>query len=104
MEIESERSEDLKATFAKKKSWFFRIALIALAVYIVVSLIQLNLQLNEKQQLLNDWIQKTEQQNLLNADLQDQGENYESYLEQQAREEQGMAKPCETVLYEVPKE
>ncbi|MBQ6830425.1 MAG: septum formation initiator family protein [Clostridia bacterium] len=94
----------MKATFAKKKSWFFRIALIALAVYIVVSLIQLNLQLNEKQQLLNDWIQKTEQQNLLNADLQDQGENYESYLEQQAREEQGMAKPGETVLYEVPKE
>ncbi len=94
----------MKMASAKKKSLFFRIALIALAVYIVVSLIQLNLQLSEKQQLLNDWIQKTEQQNLLNADLQSQGENYESYLEQQAREEQGMAKPGETVLYEIPED
>ncbi len=94
----------MKMASVKKKSLFFRIALLALAVYIVVSLIQLNLQLNEKQQLLNDWIQKTEQQNLLNADLQNQGENYESYLEQQAREEQGMAKPGETILYEIPED
>lgn len=94
----------MKVAFVKKKSLFFRIALVALAVYIVVSLIQLNLQLNEKQQLLNDWIRKTEQQNLLNTDLQSQGENYEDYLEQQAREEQGMAKPGETVLYEVPED
>ena len=92
----------MKAAFTKKKSLFFRIALIALAVYIVVSLIQLNLQLNEKQQVLDDWIHRTEQQQTLNADLQNQGKNYEAYLEQQAREEHKMSKPGETILYETP--
>lgn len=92
----------MKLAFGKKKSLFFRVALLALAIYVVVSLIQLNLQFDEKMQELGELIRKTEYQQTLNAELQDQGKNYEAYLEQQAREQQGMAKPGETILYETP--
>lgn len=94
----------MKMAPAKKKNLFFRLALVALAVFVVVSFVQINLQLNDRQQSLDELQNKTEQQNLLNADLQKQVENSDSYLEQQAREEQGMAKPGETVLYEVPED
>ena len=89
--------------FAARKSITARIALLALIVYAVVSLIQLQLQLDEGQRLLDSVNNRVTDQLTLNADLQDQIDNYETYLEQQARK-QGMAKPGETVLIEIPKD
>ncbi len=89
--------------FAKRKNLAVRIALLALIVYAVVSLIQLQLQLDEGQRLLDSVNNRVTDQLTLNADLQDQIDNYETYLEQQARK-QGMAKPGETVLIEIPKD
>lgn len=89
--------------FAKRKSIAVRIAVLALIVYAVVSLIQLQLQLDEGQRLLDSVNNRVTDQLTLNADLQDQIDNYETYLEQQARK-QGMAKPGETVLIEIPKD
>ncbi len=89
--------------FAKRKNLAVRIALLALIVYAVVSLVQLQLQLDEGQRLLDSVNNRVTDQLTLNADLQDQIDNYETYLEQQARK-QGMAKPGETVLIEIPKD
>lgn len=89
--------------FAARKNIAVRIALLALIVYAVVSLIQLQLQLDEGQRLLDSVNNRVTDQLTLNADLQDQIDNYETYLEQQARK-QGMAKPGETVLIEIPKD
>ncbi len=89
--------------FAKRKNLAVRIALLALIVYAVVSLVQLQLQLDEGQRLLDSVSDRVTDQLALNADLQDQIDNYEIYLEQQARK-QGMAKPGETVLIEIPKD
>jgi cell division protein FtsB len=90
-------------TFTKKRSIFLRVALIALAIYVVVSLIQLQLQLDEGQRQLDSLSDRLANQLSANAELQDQIDNYESYLEQQARK-QGMAKPGETILIEIPED
>lgn len=87
----------------KRKSIFVRVALIALAIYVVVSLIQLQLQLSEGQQKLDALNAMVTNQQSVNAELQDQIDNHESYLEQQARK-QGMAKPGETILVEIPED
>ncbi len=90
-------------TIKKRKSIFLRVALIALAIYVVVSLIQLQLQLSDGQQTLDALSAQVANQQSVNAGLQDQINNYESYLEQQARK-QGMAKPGETILVEIPED
>lgn len=87
----------------KKKSLLLRIALLALSVYVVISLVQLQLQLNEGQRRLDDLNDQLDTQLNTNVVLQDKLDGYENYLEQQARK-QGMAKPGETVLVEIPKE
>ena len=89
--------------FSRKKSIFLRVALLALAVYIVVSLIQLQLQLDQGQEKLDALNSRLQAQLGTNKGLQDQIDNYEAYLEQQARK-QGMAKPGETILIEIPEE
>ena len=90
-------------TAKRKKTIFLRIALLAAAIYAVVSLVQLQLQLDQRTQELNEKIAQTEQAKVENAQLQDQLDNSESYLEQQARE-QGMVRPGETVFIEIPKD
>ena len=87
----------------KKKSLLLRIALLALAIYIVVSLVQLQLQFDEKEREYNAKVSQLEHQLEVNRVLMNEVENNESYLEQQARK-QGMAKPGETILIEIPSE
>ena len=90
-------------TTAKKKNLFLRIALLALAIYALVSLIQLRLQLNEGQRTLDTYKTLSANQLTVNAELQDQIDNRDVYLEQEARK-QGLAKPGETILVEIPKD
>ncbi len=85
----------------KKKSLLIRLAVLALSVYVVVSLVQLQLQLNEGQARLDDLNSQLDEQLNTNVVLEDKLAAYEEYLEQQARK-QGMAKPGETILVEIP--
>ncbi len=87
----------------RKKSLLLRIALLALSVYVVISLVQLQLQLNEGQQRLDNLNAQLDKQLDTNGVLQDKLNSYEEYLEQQARK-QGLAKPGETILVEIPSE
>ncbi len=87
----------------RKKSLLLRIALLALSVYVVVSLVQLQLQLNEGRQRLDDLNNQLDEKLEAIAVLEDKRDNYKAYLEQQARK-QGMAKPGETILVEIPSE
>ena len=87
----------------RKKNIFLRIALLAAAIYAVVSVVQLQLQLEQKQQELSEKVALTEQAKAENAQLQDQLDNSESYLEQEARE-QGMMRPGESVFFEIPQD
>ena len=90
------------AAFKKKrKSPILRVAIAAFAVYVVVSIVQIQLQLNRGQEQLDDFNSKISQTKEVNALLQDKLDGYEEYLEQQARK-QGLVKPGETVFVEIP--
>ena len=80
----------MRAVKKKKKSIFLRIALLAFSVYVIVMLIQLQLQINEIAAYVR-----------MNEDLQNKSDNYEKYQEQQARK-QGLTRPEELILVEVP--
>lgn len=85
----------------KKRSIFLRVALLAFSVYVVVTLVQLQLELKEKKDQENAILAEIERQERLNEDLQNKLENVDEYLEQQAREN-GMARPGEQIYQEIP--
>ena len=91
----------MKADRRKKKSVFLRIALLAFSVYVIVMLVQLQMELSQRQKTLNNLEQSIQNQLRLNEDLQNKSENYQTYLEQQARN-QGMAVPGEIIYKEIP--
>lgn len=85
----------------KKKSIFLRIALLAFAVYVIVMLIQLQLQIGESQRELDGYDQQIAAYERVRDDLQMKSDNYEKYQDQQARK-QGLTKPDETIIVVVP--
>ena len=85
----------------KKKSIFFRIALLAFSVYVIVMLIQLQFQIVESQKKIDGIDQQIAAYQRVNEDLQNKSDNYETYQEQQARKK-GLTKPNETIIIEVP--
>ena len=85
----------------KKKSIFLRIALLAFSVYVIVMLIQLQFQIVESQKKIDGIDQQIAAYQRINEDLQNKSDNYETYQEQQARK-QGLTKPNETIIIEVP--
>ncbi len=87
----------------KRKSLLVRVAVLALSVYVIVSLVQLQMQLDEGQRRLDELNAQCAEQENQNIVLQAQLDGYEEFLEQQARK-QGMAKPGETILVEIPSE
>lgn len=89
-----------KAT-KRRKSVLLRLAVVAFAVYVVVSMVQLQLQLSNAQERLDKLNEQTAAQVEKNEVLQDQIDNSDAYKEQQARK-QGMARPGETILVEIP--
>ncbi len=90
-----------KRAAKRKKSIILRVAIVAFSVYVVVSLVQLQLQFNAAQEKLDALNAKTAAQQEINAVLEDQIENSDEYKEQEARK-QGMARPGETILVEIP--
>ena len=86
----------------KKKSVLLRIAVVAFSIYVIVTLVQLRMEINrietDQIDVLKD---KISEQKRANENLERQTENLEEYLEQQARE-QGWALPGEVILMEIP--
>lgn len=85
----------------EKQNVFFRIAVAALLVWVIVSLLQLQIEIGEKRSALADLNAQILTQQRINEELADENANDELYLEQQARNK-GLAKPGESIYKEVP--
>jgi cell division protein FtsB len=79
----------------KKKSIFLRIALAAFSIYVVVMLIQLQLEISNRQKKIAEINAASEQLNKEIEELKHKNENYEDYREEKARE--NMARQGETI-------
>lgn len=84
----------------KKRSLLIRLALILFAGYIVVMLVQLQMQINDKQAEIDSKQAQIHAYQNQNADLQEKLENSDAYLDQQAREN-GYVAPNADVYIEV---
>ncbi len=91
----------MKTQLKDKQSVFFRIALAALLVWVIVSLLQLQIEINDKRNDLADIQMQIVAQERINEDIASDSENEDLYLEQQARNK-GLAKPGEIIFKEVP--
>lgn len=84
-----------------RRNRIMAIALTVFAVYVVVVLTQLQLELNERRAALSEIDQRITEQQRANEDLTDKLNNYEKYLEEQVRQ-RGLARPGEIVFQEIP--
>ena len=91
----------MKAERRKKKSIFLRIALLAFSVYVIVMLVQLQMELSAAKQNVDNLDQAIQNKKMMVEELENQKANYEDYLDEQARE-QGYARPGETIYKEIP--
>ena len=91
----------MKAEKKRKKSIFLRLALLAFSIYVIVMLLQLQMELGASQRQLDNYDQEIKNMQLLIDDQKNKMENYESYQEQQAREN-GQARPGESIYKEIP--
>ena len=91
----------MKAVKKKKKSIFLRIALLAFSLYVIITLVQLQMDIGNKQKQLDAVQENILLQQQLNGDLKSKLENPDEYSEQEARD-QNMVKPGEIVMQEVP--
>lgn len=85
----------------KKKNILLRVACAAFAVYVVVQVISLQIQLREKSEQLEKNNQEIHRMELLNEDKKEKIENSEKYTEEKAYD-QGFCKPGEQVYQVVP--
>ena len=79
----------------KKKSIFLRVALAAFSVYVIIMLIQLQLEINNRQKKITELNTLAEQLSKEIEELEHKNENHEDYLEEKARE--NMARQGETI-------
>lgn len=84
-----------------RRSRMMAVALTVFAVYVVVVLTQLQLELNERRAALEEIDRHIAEQQRANEDLTDKLNNYEKYLEEQVRE-RGLARPGEIIFQEIP--
>lgn len=89
----------------QKGSILLRIAILAFAAYIVVALVNQQVQISEKRQQLTDLQQQLKVQEIKNDDIKHalkSGANANSdYIERVAREELDFAKPGERVFVNI---
>lgn len=93
----------MKRSSKRKKSIILELAVIAAAVYVVVSLVQLQVQIGEASRKCDEVSAAYENQQLENRELQRllESGNEEEYIERVAREQLGFVKPDEKVFYDV---
>lgn len=89
----------------RTRSWILRIALLIFAVYIIVSIINQQIQIGRKKQELSAVQQQLTVQNLKNEELKSVLENGTAssvdFIERKAREDLGYAKPNERVIVNI---
>ena len=91
----------MKSAKKKQKSIFLRIALLAFSVYVVVTLVQLQLEIRDRREELSTKASEIERQRRVNEDLENKNQNTDEALDQQAREN-GKARPGEQIYQEIP--
>ena len=79
----------------EEKKHFLRVALAAFSVYVIIMLIQLQLEINNRQKKITELNTLAEQLSKEIEELEHKNENYEDYLEEKARE--NMARQGETI-------
>lgn len=89
----------------RKRSWILRIALFAFAVYIIVSIVNQQIQIGRKKQELSVVQQQLTVQNLKNEELKsvldNDSANSNDFIERKAREEFNYVKPNEKVFVNI---
>ena len=75
-----------KAKSKPKTSWAMRILLIAVAAFLFLKLVQLHVQLEDKQNQLIGLNNSINHQMLINEDLSEQAENADDILEREAND------------------
>ena len=85
----------------RNRNLILRIALLVFAVYVIVTLIQMQLELNDKQAEIDELSQQAVELSLENEDQQHKLSNPSQYLDQQARD-QGYVRPGDDVYKEIP--
>ncbi len=88
-------------TQKKKKNILLRVAVAAFAVYVVVQVVSLHFQLRNKREELSALESEIARQELINESLNEKLDNYEVYLEEEARD-QGYSLPGEQIYEVVP--
>ncbi len=91
----------MRAAKQKKKNIVWRVAVAAFAVYVVVQVVSLQIQLRAKRDEVSAIQSQIAEQQVLNESLKDKINNYEIYLEEEARE-QGYFLPGEQIYQVVP--
>ena len=91
----------MKAKQQKKQNIIFKIALGIFFVWMIISLLQLQQEKNNKSTVLAELDAQITSASRLNEELQNDTTNDELYLELQARNK-GLAKPGESIYKEVP--
>lgn len=71
----------------RKANWLMRIMIVALAAFALLKLLQLQMQINEKQEQIEELQTAIDTARLYNEDLTEKNEHFEQYLEQQLRED-----------------
>ncbi len=89
----------------RRRSWILRLALLAFAVYIIVSIVNQQIQIGQKKQELSVVQQQLTVQNLKNEELKSVLENGSTdsndFIERKAREELNYVKPNERVFVNI---
>ena len=70
----------------KKRNWAVRVLVVAVAAFLFLKLVQLHVQMEEKQQQIVDMNNSIHKQMLINEDLGEQIANADEYLERKANE------------------
>ncbi|MBO5797018.1 MAG: septum formation initiator family protein [Clostridia bacterium] len=85
----------------KSRSRILVLAVLVFAVYVVVMLTQLQMELDERKEVLADINRQITEKQRFNEDLENKLADPEKNLEEQARK-QGWARPGEIIFQEIP--
>lgn len=85
----------------KKKSFFLRLSLLVFAVYVIVMLVQLQIQIDQQQSRIHEVQGRIEEKLRQNEEIQGNLDHLDRYQEQQARKD-GWGYPGEDVFKESP--
>ena len=75
-----------KTKAKSRPNWVLRLVLVAVAVFLFLKMVQLHVQLDQKEQMLHELAAAEAKQEVINEALSEQVAHAEDFLEQQANE------------------